>query len=349
MNFESPFPAAYGQPLTRAKLKSLPQDFIVEETLAFPLSGQGEHLYLYISKTNANTEWVSKQLARYLGVPQRDIGYAGLKDRRAITLQWFSLPGKNITPEKLAALQIEGVELIDAVMHDRKLRKGAIKQNQFTICLRDFNVEPQLLQQRLALIGQQGVPNYFDDQRFGRDRGNLAMALHMFQRKIKPSRFQRGIYLSAARAWLFNQIQARRVELRNWNVAMDGEVFWLEGTKRFFTPASLDNDIALRLAQADIHPTGALWGDGELQSRADVAQLEQNVVAQWSELAAGLVAARLTQDRRPLRVVPRALRHSQDTLQQTLTLSFALPAGAYATAVLRELVKLDVAQAESLN
>ena len=228
------------------------------ETLAFPLSGQGEHLYLHIRKTNANTEWVSKQLARYLGVPQRDIGYAGLKDRLAVTSQWFSLPGKTVTAEKLAALQIEGVEVIDAVLHDRKLRKGAIKQNQFTICLRGIKVDPILLQARLTLIALQGVPNYFDEQRFGRQRGNLLAAQQMFARTLKPSRFQRGMYLSAARAWIFNQILARRVLQNNWNTAVDGDVFWLEGTKRFFTPAQLDTDINERLMQADIHPTGAL-------------------------------------------------------------------------------------------
>ena len=349
LNFDARFPTAYGESLTQAKLKSIPQDFIVEETLAFPISGQGEHLYLYIRKTNANTEWVSKQLARYLGVAQRDIGYAGLKDRHAVTSQWFSLPGRSISPEKLAALQIEGIEIMDAVAHDRKLRKGAIKHNQFTICLREIDVAPELLRQRLALISQQGVPNYFDEQRFGRQRGNLVAALHMFRRTLKPSRFQRGMYLSAARAWLFNQILARRVLQQNWNTAVEGDVFWLEGTKRFFIPPHIDADICARLAQGDIHPTAALWGEGELQSRGEVATLELAVASDWQDLAEGLAAARLTQDRRPLRVVPHNLTHVFDTTQQTLTLSFALPAGAYATAVLRELVELEIAQADSLN
>jgi TruD family tRNA pseudouridine synthase len=164
LNFDARFPAAHGTALARATFKSKPQDFIVEETLAFPLRGQGEHLYLFIRKTNANTEWVSKQLARQLGVAQRDIGYAGQKDRHGVTSQWFSLPGKSITKEKLAALHIEGVEICDSQAHDRKLRKGAIKQNRFTIRLRDVDVESDLLQQRVELIMRQGVPNYFDEQ-----------------------------------------------------------------------------------------------------------------------------------------------------------------------------------------
>jgi tRNA pseudouridine13 synthase len=349
LNFDARFPTAHGDPLAPAKLKTLPQDFIVEETLAFPLSGQGEHLYLYIRKTNANTEWVSKQLARQLRVAPRDIGYAGLKDRHAVTSQWFSLPGKDISSDKLTALQIDGVEICKVEAHDRKLRKGAIKHNRFTICLRDISVESSLLQERLARIAQRGVPNYFDEQRFGRQRGNLLAAQRMFQRTLKPSRFQRGIYLSAARAWVFNQILARRISLHTWNSAMAGDVFWLDGTKRFFTPDTIDEDIRVRLAQGDIHPTGAMWGEGELQSHAEAAELEWAVANQWTVFAEGLIAARLTQDRRPLRVLPRQMSHSVASGSGTLTLSFALPAGSYATAVIRELVQTEPVQTDSLN
>lgn len=341
MNFDAWFPTAYGEPLATATLKSIPQDFIVEETLAFPLSGQGEHLYLYIQKTNANTDWVSKQLARSLGLAPGDIGYAGLKDRHGVTSQWFSLPGKTITEEKLEGLHIDGVEVREAVRNDRKLRKGAIKHNRFTICLRNINVDLAVLDQRLTLISQQGVPNYFDEQRFGRQRGNLQAAQQMFRRALRPSRFQRGMYLSAARAWIFNHILAERVVQHTWNTAMTGDVFWLEGTKRFFIPTQIDEDIHSRLAQGDIHPTGALWGEGELQSCDGVAKLEQSVVSQWQEFAEGLVAARLTQDRRPLRVLPQALTHNYDADAHRLILSFALPAGAYATTVMRELVRLE--------
>ena len=349
LNFDTRFPTAHGEPLTHAKLKTFPQDFIVEETLAFPLSGQGEHLYLYIRKTNANTEWVSKQLARQLGVAQRDIGYAGLKDRHGVTSQWFSLPGKNISQEKLDTLDIEGVELSEICRHERKLRKGAIKHNRFTICLRDISVATTSLHQRLALIEQQGVPNYFDEQRFGRQRGNLSAAQQMFQRKLRPSRFQRGLYLSAARAWLFNQILARRVSQHTWNTAMTGDVFRLEGSKRFFTPDTIDEDIRARLVQCDIHPTAAMWGEGELQSHADTAELEQAVAHQWQVFAEGLIAARLTQDRRPLRVLPQQMSYRLEPDLHTLTLSFALPAGSYATAVMRELVRLEPVQTDSLN
>ncbi len=343
MNFDTEFPLAHGDALAQAKLKSLPQDFIVEETLAFPLSGKGEHLYLNIRKTHANTEWVSKQLARSLGVAQRDIGYAGLKDRHGVTSQWFSLPARTITSDALEKMQIDGVEICEVQTHDRKLRKGAIKHNRFTICLRDVDVELTSLQERITLIAQHGVPNYFDEQRFGHGRGNLTAALQMFARKFKPSRFQRGMYLSSARAWLFNQILARRVSEQNWNSALEGDVFWLEGTKRFFNADHIDETIQTRLAQGDIHPTGALWGEGELQSHGLVAALEQQVVSQWPDLAQGLVAARLTQDRRPLRVMPQAMRHEYDPVQHILTLSFALPAGSYATAVLRECMQLHSA------
>lgn len=338
MNFDFVFPAAHGDPLARAILKATPQDFVVEETLSFALTGQGEHLYLYIRKTNANTDWVSKQLARQLGVPQRDIGYAGLKDRHGVTSQWFSLPGKQITAARLDTLQIDGVEICDVKSHTRKLRKGAIKHNRFTICLREMDVDPVKLQQRLDLITQRGVPNYFDEQRFGRERGNLDAACQMFSRRIKPSRFRRGLYLSAARAWLFNLMLAQRVLQKTWHTAMTGDVYWLDGTKRFFVPEQSDPSLPQRLAQGDIHPTGALWGEGELASRDEVARLETAIADQWPVLARGLADARLKQDRRPLRVLPQALTHHYDPLQQRLEISFALPAGSYATALVRELV-----------
>lgn len=350
MSFDEQFPLAFAEPLGQAQLKSIPQDFVVEETLAYPLSGQGEHLYLYLRKTNANTDWVCKQLARQLGVAARDIGYAGLKDRHGVTSQWFSLPGKNVSPDKLQALQIEGVELCEVSAHERKLRKGAIKHNRFLITLRDVRLDPMRLQQRLSLIGQHGVPNYFDEQRFGRQRGNLQAVLQMFERRIRPSRFQRGLYLSSARSWLFNLILAQRVSQDSWQTAMNGDVFWLQGTKRFFVPEQLDEEIEQRLRQGDIHPTGALWGAGRLQSQADVARLETAIADAWPALAQGLVDAKLSQDRRPLRVIPLDLRHDYDSAQQMLQLSFALPSGSYATAVLRELVMLDnVAPADNMN
>lgn len=336
--FDDRFPAAYGGPLAQASLKSFPQDFIVEETLSFPLSGEGEHLYLHVRKTGANTDWVSRQLARQLGVAQRDIGYAGLKDRHAITSQWFSLPARSITQGKLDALQIEGVELIGSCQHSRKLRKGAIRHNWFTICLREVNVEPERLAQRLGQIRERGVPNYFDEQRFGHQRANLTAACEMFARRARPSRFQRGLYLSAARAWIFNQILAARIKHHNWNSVVPGDVYWLEGTKRYFVPDPTDVELATRLAQGDIHATGALWGEGELASRDDVARLETAVATTWETFSHGLEQARLTQERRALRVLPQELTYEYEPAQQNLHLRFALPAGCYATALLREVV-----------
>jgi len=340
LNFDSRFPTAHGEALASATLKFRPQDFSVDEILAFPLSGQGEHLYLLIRKTDANTEWVCRQLARQLGVRQRDIGYAGLKDRHAVTSQWLSLPATRLSAARLEALQIEGVELLDRVRHDRKLRRGAIRENRFSICLRDVVVDAAALQQRLAGITRHGVPNYFDEQRFGRQRGNLLAAVHMFRRQSRPDRHLRSVYLSAARAWLFNQILARRVATQSWRSALPGDVFALEGSKRFFVPKQLDAEIHARLLRGDIHPTGALWGKGAVQSGEEVARLETEQAGQWPELAEGLCAAGLEQDRRALRVLPRELRHDHDPAAQTLHVHFALGPGSYATAVLRELFAL---------
>lgn len=333
------FPAALGTPTVRGTLKAVPEDFIVEEQLSFALSGTGHHLYLQVQKTGANTEWVARQLAAHFKVPARDVGYAGLKDRQAITTQWFSVPVRQYDPQQVAQLMIEGVTCLQAVPHERKLRKGAIAHNGFTITLRELAGDLDDLRRRLDDIRVHGVPNYFDAQRFGHDRQNLVVAQALFEKKRRLPPPKRGLYLSAARAWLFNHILARRIAEQSWHRPLPGDVFWLNGTKRFFLAEAIDSEIERRVTEGDIHPTGALWGEGQLASTGEVAALESAVAAQWPILRDGLEAFGLEQDRRAQRVIPAALEYQIDAAKKNLQITFRLPAGSYATTLLGELVR----------
>ena len=330
------WPCAGTPPLTRAILRVTPEDFVVDEQIDIALSATGEHLWLQVRKRGVNTNFVARLLARAAGVPQRAVSYAGMKDRHAVTTQWFSvhLPGRE-TPDLTAALPPE-IDVLAAHRHARKLQRGALTGNRFTIVLRECIGDHEQLLQRVEAIARTGVPNYFGEQRFGRDGGNIARAEAMFRGTSVRDHHQRGIYLSAARSLLFNEILARRVAATTWDCGLAGDVFILNGTNSFFVPPEIDDVIQRRLVQGDIHVSGPLWGAGELPSRGDIRALEVSVAQEYPVLAEGLARARLAQERRALRLLARDLEVVWLDAT-TLKLSFALHAGSYATTVLREL------------
>ena len=313
-----------------------PEDFLVEEELPFTLTGTGEHLWLRIRKRGLNSEQAAVALGRAAGVPRRDVGYAGMKDRHADTIQWFSLLiGQRPTPD-WSVLPV-GLEVLEAGRHARKLKTGALSGNRFVVTLRDCAGDIASVMARVEAIRAMGVPNYFGEQRFGRGGENIERALAMFNRELSTfSRHQRGIYLSAARSLIFNEVLARRVQDTSWNSLREGEAIILSGTRSFFLAESIDDELVDRLVRHDIHPSGPLWGKGEPPSRACVRALEEEVAAQHEALAAGLAAAGLEQERRALRVVPRDLQATWSE-ETTLCLRFGLPAGCYATVLVREL------------
>jgi tRNA pseudouridine13 synthase len=330
------WPTTGTPPIAQAQLRTQPEDFVVEETNTIELSGAGEHLWLQLRKRGVNTEFAARQLARTIGVPPRAVSYAGMKDRHALTTQWFSvhLPGRD-DPDLAGKLPPE-MELLAAQRHARKLQRGALKGNRFEILLRACQGERAALQQRVDDIARGGVPNYFGEQRFGRAGDNLARAAAMFGGSAVRDRHLRGIYLSAARSLLFNEVLARRVEAGSWAEVLEGEVCVLNGSNSFFVPASIDSEIERRLREGDIHPSGPLWGAGDPPSAASVNALERAVAQRFAALAEGLAEARLAQERRALRVIPGELS-VQWLDAESLRLRFALPAGTYATAVLREI------------
>lgn len=332
-------PAALGGVAGRGRIRARDEDFIVEEELGFAPTGEGEHLFLKLRETGCNTDWVAGQLARWGGRPRVDVGYAGLKDRHAVTEQWFSVRfpgGRHPDP---AGIEIPGVELLEAVLHNRKLKRGALQGNRFRLRVTALEADPALLKQRLAEIARRGVPNAFGPQRFGRDFGNLQIAARWFAGGPEPRRTERGFALSAARSLIFNAVLAERITDGSWETAAPGDPVGLDGRGSWFIAEAGDAALPERLAALEVHPTGPLWGRGEPPGDGPGAALEHEVAARFREYADGLAAAGLEQERRALRLRVRDLTWS--IAGDVLELSFVLPAGAYATAVLRELVDVD--------
>jgi tRNA pseudouridine13 synthase len=264
------------------------------------------------------------------------VGFAGLKDRHAVTRQAFTLQLAGRAEPDWNALGIEGVRVLSVARHSRKLRRGAHRGNRFEIRLREVEGDADAIGARLDAIAARGVPNYFGEQRFGREGGNVALAQAMFGGRRLP-REQRGIALSAARSALFNAALARRVADASWNQPLDGEVWMLDGTHAIFGPEPWSDALARRLDALDIHPTGPMWGRGDLRSSGVVAALEREVAQAHADLEAGLEQAGLSQERRALRLRVRELRHAW-TDSSVLELGFSLDSGAFATGMLRELL-----------
>jgi len=334
-------PYAHGAPLGSAKLRAEPEDFQVDEVLGFAPAGRGEHLFVRIRKRARTTEQVAGMLARAAGVPKNAVSYAGMKDKWAVTQQWFSvhLPGRD-ADLALGPLD-EGVEIIELARHDKKLRRGVLKGNRFRLRLREVAVQPSLLSQRLARIARWGVPNYFGEQRFGRDGDNVEQAREMLAGRLRPrDRALRGILLSAARSHLFNAVLAERLRRGEWDRPLDGELMMLDGRHSLFPIEEPDEVILRRAGALEIHPTGPLVGSGGPEPSGAVVALEREVLAGEQELIDGLRGAGLEGARRALRLRVADLgwwfpEHG------VLELSFGLTAGAYATAVVRELVQTN--------
>ena len=329
--------AAHGAPVISARFKVQPEDFVVREWLGFEPDCEGDHVMLTVRKCGANTIWVAKQLARFANADARDVGYAGLKDRQAVTEQAFTVPSRSLTPEAWLACKGEGFEVIAASRQRRKLKRGAHKGNDFEIILRDVEGDVAALEQRLQQIQAQGVPNYFGIQRFGRDGGNLQMARDWLLDGMDiRDRYQRGFALSAARSALFNAVLQERVDQGNWNQLLPGDLANLNGSGSVFVVQDVDSTLQQRCAEFDIHPSGPLWGTGESRLQGAPAQLESQVISGYQQLADALVRTGLELDRRALRVWARNMTWLLNGSQ--LVLKFRLHRGAFATAVLAELL-----------
>ncbi len=333
-------PFAHGGPVLEGRLRSAPEDFLVDEDLGYAASGSGEHVLLTLRKRGRNTQEVARALARFAGVPLVAVGYAGLKDRHALTVQHFTvqLPGRD-APD-WSSLKDDTLEVLGWERHHRKIRRGALRGNRFVLRVTEIEGDRTQAERCLLQIRTQGVPNYFGGQRFGRDGQNLARAAELFAgRGRRPNREQRGLLLSAARGYLFNQVLLCRVADRSWDRALDGEVLSLAGSNRQFRQDPDDHTLASRLAQLDVHPTGPLCGrpGHALRPTSEAAQTEQRALSDWTDWIDALARLGVDEDRRALRLAVEDLTWQWEP--HSLVLRFGLTAGTYATAVVRELVR----------
>lgn len=334
-------PRLFGDSPGRAIFKSCPEDFQVEEILGFEPSGEGEHCFLWVEKTDWNTNDVARHFADQLGIRKRLVSHCGLKDKDAVTRQWFSihLPGQE--SPSADDLETEGIRILKIDRNRRKLHRGSHDGNRFTIRLRDCQCSREAVETRWEKMISQGVPNYFGPQRFGRDGNNVRQARELLSGQIEVrDRLVRGLLISAARSYLFNLVVATRVEQGTLSTPLDGEVFGFPDNRSLVLPHNLHGDEIARVASGALELTAPLWGEGEMLSVNEVRRLELEIVSQESDLASDLEKLNLRQERRVIRLTPQMATLAWEN-ETELVLHFDLPKGTYATTVLRELLDFE--------
>ncbi len=350
-----PLPYAYGSPEIAGSLRQQPEYFQVEEILGFTPGGEGEHIFLFIEKTELNTQQVANQLATIAEIPVRQVSYAGMKDRNAVTRQWFSVHMPGNKEIDFSSLNGDRLTILKQQRHLKKLRRGVHQGNTFEVILGDVrnigkgNVDGELVdvtargrfEERISLLSTEGFPNYFGEQRFGRNGSNLEHVQRWFAGNFKPKKHEKGLYLSSARSFLFNRVLAERVRKNNWNRATSGELFMLNGTQSVFPQRQQDLDA--RILSGDIHPTGPMYGkSGTLMPEEELLKLETDILNEYVSLTEGLERHGLKSERRALRIMPENLRF--EWRGEQIKLTFSLPRGCYATALIRELVNYQIAE-----
>jgi tRNA pseudouridine13 synthase len=338
-------PRAHAQPTVSGLLRAQPEDFVVEEDLGFAPAGSGQHLLLKVRKRDANTQWVACELAKIAGCRAFEVGFAGLKDRRAIAVQWFSVPRPR-TEVNWPEVRGEDFAVLEAHAHNRKLPRGALAGNRFTVRVRapegDGVHLSAALAARLPEITRRGVPNYFGPQRFGREGANLVRAA---QGLGNLRREERGFVLSAARSVVFNAVLAERVADGSWEHLEAGDLANLDGRGSVFAAEPADPTLTQRCERLEIHATGPMWGVGNPPTLARVLELESRVGARFAQESGLCAAAGMAQERRSLRLAVRELESEPEP--GACVLRFRLARGCFATAVLRELIGTPPAQGEA--
>lgn len=327
---------AGGVALAGAVMRSSPADFCVDEELGFEPDGQGEHLLLQIEKTGLTTPQAAAVLAQCAGLARRQVSWSGLKDRNAVTTQWLSLhmPGAGL-PESVApgTQPAEGLRVLRAGFHGRKLRPGTHRGNRFRIHLRDLHTAPAELEAGLSRLAAHGAPNYFGAQRFGHHGANLDLTVR------RRGRQARGMHLSALRAQLFNAVLDARVRAGNWCQVLPGDALQFADGHSFFVAETPDATLQARVDRGELHVTGPLHGQGDPLSQGPVRDLEAQVIAEFPAARDILEKAGMKPARRALRLFAEGLSW-QLPADGEVTLEFRLRAGGFATSLLQELFDL---------
>jgi tRNA pseudouridine13 synthase len=328
----------YGAAQVGAQLKSIPEDFEVEEVLGFEPQGVGEHLFLWVEKRGLTTHELVERIARDHGLPAAPIGYSGLKDKHALTRQWLSLQLPGIA-DPFDCPSGEGYRVLRQTRHTKKLRPGSHKFNRFRLCLREVDDLPRLTLQQMDSLLTQGIANYFGAQRFGRKADNVEQALAQLGKR-RLSRARKSILLSSLRSHLFNAILAQRIDQGHWQAPLEGDVFMLRGSHSIFSEP-LDAALLERYRQLDLSPCASLYGTGRSLMSGQAAAIEQQVFAAHPDITACLDRQRSNLQMRPLRAVAESLIYDYDAAQKLLRLELSLPAGSYVTTLLEHFLLLE--------
>ena len=327
---------------SQGRIKTTVADFVVIEHHDMSFTESGEHLWFKVEKTDSNTAWVATQLASACKVPARQVGFAGLKDRHAITQQWFSVQLPKISDIELIEAKLpEEISILEHHWHQTKIKTGQLKFNEFKLVVRNAVGDHSEIEHNIDLIRQSGVPNYFGPQRFGHDMNNIQQAKDWFAGRIRVNNKKlRGLLISTARSHIFNLIVAHRIENNLWQQVIPGDILQLNQSHSWFpaTDATAD-ELDQRMADFDLHITAALWGEDGVQTTDQSAVIETDIANSQAEYQAGFIAHRVKQDRRAIRLCPNEFNHHWDG--SDLHLNFKLQPGAYATSVLREIIQTN--------
>ena len=330
------------------RIKAQPEDFVVEEAPLYLPCGEGEHLYLWIEKRDLSGERLLDHLSRTLGVDRGEIGMAGLKDRRAVTRQYVSVP--NRVAERIGRIDVDGVRVLDARPHTNKLRTGHLAGNRFEILIREPRAESlSSLEPLLARIDAFGFPNAYGSQRFGRDAETLQLGLALLREErhersipYKRRKFLLRLSLSAVQSLLFNEVLAARLNDGALHRVSSGDVMQVVASGGCF----LVDDATAEQARFDRRETvltGPIFGP-KMKPAEGVPGAQEQHCLERSGLTLAQFAryARLTPGaRRPALAWPEELRG--EVTPDGVRLRFTLPSGAYATTLLREVMKVDLA------
>jgi tRNA pseudouridine13 synthase len=330
----------YGKPVISGLIKSQAEDFRVSEILGFEPDGEGEHLFLWIEKSMITTHALIEQVARDFGVKAKDIGHSGLKDKIAVTRQWLSLylPGKMCN---LELPDISGYKLLAHLWHHKKLRPGTHRFNQFEVIIRNVESVPEAVWQQLDLIRNQGMANYFGQQRFGFQGDNVERALHAFantRRTRKLTRNKKSLYISALRSFLFNRILSRRIEHGLWFKPIPGDVFMLSGSQSIFSE-EINEALLKRYNEFDLSSTISLYGSGKRMLQGDALTLEDQVLTEYEAINQCLVQQKARLQMRATRVSVQDLTVTHDLPGKSLHIQVTLPRGSYFTSLLNHFVE----------
>lgn len=326
------------------RIKVEPADFVVEEVPAYEPAGVGEHLFLWVEKTDMGAEYFVRQLARRLNCPPGEIGTAGMKDRRAVTRQWVSVP-QSCEPA-LSALDGDGIRVLSTSRHGNKLRAGHLKGNRFDILIRDAStVDPEPILNRVRELG---MPNFYGPQRFGRDGETSAMGMAMLRGERVNSRnpFLRKLSLSAAQSLLFNDYLGRRMADGLFRTVIDGDAMAKWPAGGMFTVENLETE-QQRFNAREIVTAGPMFGKKTFPTHGLAAEREAAVLAAanlTAEAFAGFGKLLMGTRRHNLVYVDDL---AVERTEQGLRLRFFLPSGSYATVLLREVMKVDVVGEEA--